>query len=93
MLKPGTTQLRYLNIKELVAKTTTSMATGEVMRVTLLLVRYAEVFAAPDADIGRTTLIEHDVDIGNAQPVAQAVRRQSPDEHKAMVDLGETLYR
>ena len=81
------------HIKDLVAKATTSMAASEVMRVTLLLVEYADVFASHDADIGRTTLIEHDVDTGDARPVAQAVRRQSPDEHKAMVDIVETLYR
>ena len=81
------------HIAELVAKATTTMEPGERMRVTLLLVEYADVFAAHEADIGRTTLIEHDVDTGDARPVAQAVRRQSPEEHQAMVDIVETLYR
>ena len=81
------------HIKELVTKATTPLSGDELMRVTLLLVDYADVFAAHEADIGRTTLIEHDVDTGDARPVAQAVRRQSPDEHRAMVDIVETLYR
>ena len=63
------------------------MEPDERMRVTLLLVEYADVFAAHEANIGRTTLIEHDLDNGDARPVA----RQSPEEHQAMVDIVETL--
>ena len=58
------------------------------MHVTLLLVQYADVFAAHNADIGRTTLIEQNVDAGDLGPVAQAVRCQSTDEH-----ILQTLYR
>ena len=81
------------HIKDLTETSTATMTEQERMEVTLLMVQYADIFASNEADIGRTTLIEHDVDTGDVRPVAQAVRRQSPEEHRAMVDIVETLYR
>ena len=53
------------HIKELVVK-----AGGEVMRVTLPLMEYADIFAAHEVDIWRTTLIENDMDTIHALTMA-----------------------
>jgi hypothetical protein len=74
-------------------KTVSELPEGEQEATKLLLVAYSDIFARHDADIGRTTLIEHDVDTGDAKPVSQSARRQSPEEHAAMVDIVETLHR
>ena len=81
------------HIQGLVDSATKELCEEERMRVTLLLVAYQDIFARDEADIGKTTLIEHDVDTGDAKPVAQTMRRQSPEEHAAMVDIVNTLHR
>ena len=81
------------HLTSLVRTSTAGLVEGEAMRVTLLLLAYQDVFARHEADIGRTTLITHDVDTGDAKPVAQPVRRQSPEEHAAMVEIVETLHK
>ena len=93
----GTFEKYSSNIPEhmagLVHTATENLPPDEAMRVTLLLLSFQDVFARHEADIGRTTLITHDVDTGDAKPVAQAVRRQSPEEHAAMVDIVQTLHK
>ena len=54
---------------------------------------YEDIFAKHEADIGKTHLIIHDVDTGDAKPVAQSVRRQSPEEYEAMVKIVDNLYK
>ena len=61
--------------------------------VTVLLVYFEDIFAKNEADIGKTHLITHDVDTGDAKPVAQSIRRQSPDEYEAMVKIVDNLYK
>ena len=39
------------------------------------LTKHAKVFAANDADLGRTNLVEHHIDTGGAAPIRQAPRR------------------
>ena len=52
-----------------------------------------DIFAKDSIDIWKTTLITHDVNTGNAKPVSQPVRRQSPEEHAAMKKIVDELHR
>ena len=40
-----------------------------------LLVKHAEVFATDDSDLGRTNIVELDIDAGSAKPIRQPPRR------------------
>lgn len=42
---------------------------------TNLLKRYKNVFAKSSDDIGRTNLIQHEINTGNAVPIRQPLRR------------------
>ena len=74
-------------------KSTKGLSAENKTRVTEMLYSFSDIFAKDSKDIGKTTLITHDVCTGTAKPVCQAVRRQSPEEHKAMKDIVEELYR
>ena len=39
---------------------------------------FEDIFVAPDGKVGYTSLVKHEIDVGNAQPIRQSVRRQSP---------------
>jgi hypothetical protein len=40
-----------------------------------LLIKHGNVFASSDDDLGRTTLVEHHIDTGDAAPIRQPARR------------------
>ena len=98
------TELRetYLNfgqeipehLRTLVENTTTNLDNDEDREaITMLLLAYQDVFAKDDTDIGKTDVITHDVDTGRCKPVCQPLRRQSKDEHEAMVSIVNNLKR
>jgi hypothetical protein len=41
----------------------------------LLLIRYSKLFATNDNDLGRTTLVQHDIETGDCPPIRQPPRR------------------
>ena len=49
-------------------------------RVVKLLFKYQDVFSSGEFDIGRTTWVKHSIDTGDATPIRQALRRQSPKQ-------------
>ena len=61
----------------------------------IFLLKHARVFAANDMDLGRTSLVQHHVDTGDARPIRQAPRRipmaqqgECDHEVQAMLDKG-----
>ena len=44
-----------------------------------LLELYADVIASSDSTLGRTGILRHSIDTGNATPIRQQVRRMSPE--------------
>ena len=66
---------------------------SEKKAITLLLIAYQDIFAVDETDIRRTDVITHDVDTGNHKPVCQPLRRQSKEEHEAMVSIVNNLRR
>ena len=45
-----------------------------------LLHQYKDVFSLSEQDLGRTNLIGHQIDTGNARPIKQKPRRTSPSK-------------
>ncbi|XP_069109965.1 uncharacterized protein [Argopecten irradians] len=44
-------------------------------RVKALLLKYSNLLAASDSDLGRTTVIKHKIETGDARPIKQTLRR------------------
>jgi hypothetical protein len=64
--------------------------------VRLLLVKYADLFAKSDIDFGKTHLVEHDINTGDARPIRQPPRRvpialqpEMDKEIQRMLDTGD----
>ena len=81
------------HIEQLLCDSVKDLSEEQMKMVTVLLTHYSDIFAKTEADIGKTHLITHDVDTGDARPVAQSVRRQSPEEYEAMVRIVDNLHK
>ena len=79
------------HVRALCDKTIEEVPRHLACRVKSLLRDYSDIFAVDSNDIGKTDIITHDVDTGDAKPISQAVRRQSPEEHAAMKKAVEEL--
>ena len=47
------------------------------------LCKYKDIFSQSDEDIGHTSLVEHTIDTGNAEPIRVPPRRLGPEQRKA----------
>ena len=81
------------HLQQLVEDSVANLTVMQKKTVTVLLFHFSDIFAKDETDIGKTHLITHDVDTGDAKPVAQSVRRQSPEEYDAMVKIVDNLYK
>ena len=55
------------------------------------LCEYGDVFSKGDFDIGHSSLVEHKIDVGNANPIKQHPRRLGPEARIAADELIEGL--
>jgi transposase InsO family protein len=62
------------------------LSKGAVDGLRALLIRHANLFARDDKDLGRTDLVEHDIDTGDATPIHQPPRRV-PEALKNQVEM------
>ena len=53
----------------------TGVTLQEVSQLHSLLKEYAHVISTGEGDIGRTSIVRHSIDTGDAQPVQQLARR------------------
>ena len=49
-----------------------------------MLLEYKDVFSRDDRDIGRTDLVQHHVDTGDAKPIKQSPRRLPPGHRREL---------
>ena len=54
-----------------------ALSSAENTRLSHLLESYSDIFASSSLDLGHTTLIQHQIDTGDAQPIKQAPYRVS----------------
>ena len=59
----------------MVERSTAGWSEDEQLAIKKLLVKYQDVFSKDEMDLGRTHLIEHSIDTGDALPVAQPPHR------------------
>ena len=61
-------------LKPLVENTSAGLKEAELFGHTRLLYQYQDIFKSPDGQLGRTKLVQHRVDTGNAVPIKQRPR-------------------
>ena len=62
-------------LKPLVENTSGDLKETELFGLTRLLYQYQDIFKSLDGQLGRTKLVQHRVDTGNAVPIKQCPRR------------------
>ena len=62
-------------LRELYDKSICGKFVEEKAVIESLLVQYQDIFSKDETDLGRTHLIEHEIDTGNARPIKQPPRR------------------
>ena len=70
------------HLRELAEQSTDGLEESERGKVERLLVEYQDVFSTGEFDIGRTTLVKHSIDTGDAAPIRQPLRRSSPQQRE-----------
>ena len=73
------------HIKDLYERTVKGMDSKNAKMIRKLLLQYSNLFAATDADLGQTSVIEHRIETGSASPIKQHARRL-PVHMQAEVD-------
>jgi transposase InsO family protein/predicted aspartyl protease len=63
------------HLQELYDRCRTDLDPEQTKALAGLLAEFQDVFVGPDGQMGRTTLVKHQIDTGNARPVRQAARR------------------
>ncbi|PIK36751.1 hypothetical protein BSL78_26415 [Apostichopus japonicus] len=63
------------HMRDLAERSCCNLNTGQRERVTEIMAELADVFAKSPENLGRTNLVKHRIDIGNAKPIRQAARR------------------
>ena len=62
-----------------------ALSSAENTQLSHLLESYSDIFASSSLDLGHTTLIQHQIDTGDAQPIKQAPYRV-PQAQRAEID-------
>ena len=67
------------------------LAPGCKARLALLVEKFLDAFAEHDADVGRTSLVFHEIDVGDRRPLRQPPRRIPYGEHRDEIErqIGE----
>ena len=68
-------------LKDLWQRSTKQLTAEESQAVAGLIHQYKDVFSLSEQELGRTNLISHHIDTGNARPIKQQPRRTSPSKH------------
>ena len=68
-------------LRQLWERSSEELTEGERDEVAQLLHRCKDVFSLSELDLGRTNLLTHCIDTGNARPIKQQPRRTSPSKH------------
>ena len=79
------------HLRDLYERTIVGMTSKQSSEVFKLLVKYSSVFSRSDEDIGRTGIVRHKIDTGNAHPIKQPLRRNpvhmNPEIDKQIDDM------
>ena len=76
---------RNKHIEELIEQVDASVAAEYKAQLKDLLTEYKDIISSDELDLGRTELVEHRIDTGDARPVRQTLRR-SPAAYAHIID-------
>ena len=62
-------------LKPLIEQSSETLSGAQLTKLTQLLYTYQDIFKSPDGRLGRTNLVKHRIDMGNAVPIKQHPRR------------------
>ena len=63
------------HLTELFEKSTENLNHSQELQLQKLLIDNADVFAKSSSDLGRTSVVEHTINVGEAKPIKQPARR------------------
>ncbi|PFX19642.1 hypothetical protein AWC38_SpisGene15927 [Stylophora pistillata] len=72
-------------LRDMLSRSATYLSDKEERQVTQLLIKYKHVFSLSDGEVGRTSLLQHRINPGNAAPIRQAPQR-TPSWKQAEVE-------
>ena len=71
-------------LTDLIDRVDSSVAVKDRQKLSVLLQKLSDVFSRGENDLGRTTVVVHDIDTGENKPVRQALRRHPPAHQEAI---------
>ena len=87
------TEEQHAMLNKSVDESGAELSAGEKEIFYHFLISYADVLATSTADLGRTTVLRHTINTGDAAPIRQAVRRISPCKRKEIGTLLDEMLR
>ena len=63
------------HLAEMLNRMGSNLSTEQAEQVKDVIMEYSDVFTVPDGELGHTTLVQHEIDTGNHQPIKQPPRR------------------
>ena len=82
-----------VDIDKLLGDCQGNLTNEELLKARNLLLRYKDVFSAHDSDIGRTSVVQHEIDTGDVTPIRQRPRRVPVAREKEVEDMIEEMKR
>ena len=85
------------HVKDLYARSMTHLDMVECILLAQFITEYADIFAKDDMDLGCCTVLEHEIDTGDAKPIRQPMRRtplgfaDEEDEYLRKMLKGEVI--
>lgn len=86
-------QEEVVEIGKLLENCQNNLTEEELLKARNLLKRYRSVFAAHDSDIGRTGVVQHEIDTGDIMPIRQRPRRVPVAREKEVENMIEEMRR
>ncbi|CAC5375777.1 unnamed protein product [Mytilus coruscus] len=81
------------DLQELLERTSDELTSKDKQKVRSLLIENQNLFASSDVDLGRTNLVKHEVNTGNARPFKEPPRRTSYHLNKVVNDNIDTMFK
>ena len=75
---------RSVLIGDLVDRVDESVSLETRNQLRNLLEKYSSIISTGETDLGRTGVVQHEIDTGDARPIRQALRRHPPAHSKAI---------
>ncbi|MEW8544060.1 MAG: hypothetical protein AB2693_11045, partial [Candidatus Thiodiazotropha sp.] len=63
------------HVQDLYTSTCVSRSEDECSRIAECLIKFKDTFSKDEFDLGLTSLVEHEIDVGNHKPIKQPPRR------------------